>query len=554
MLRKLREQIHSLGADSALVIHDHRFFGSLDIADHEMYQLSGFTGSCGKLWIGLEEICLFTDSRYLVQAEEECKSRASVYSLNTLYAYIQAHSRVLIIDSWHIFKAQEELLIQQCYPCEVRFNKIFPLTSPAAQRVFMLPSLGRSTHTWKKYFEHPILICDSQDISFLCRVATENPFLPTLQGYALGFWNKSCDELHWLIGVSSAIIEKGPLCSNITCLPFDIWRRSVTETFSKIYYIPNQTPLGLLTWFPQAYPITSWFLSEMRCIKTKEELNAIHQAHISEGIAFTRFLHWLTKNFGNKTCKEYTATLQLEAFRRESPNYQGPSFPTISAWGPSGAMIHYIPKPETQKDIQDGAYLIDAGGQYYWGTTDMTRSLWLGHHTPDPLYQEDYTQVLQGHIDVAMGTFPKGTPGSVLDSLARQALWKNHKDYGHATGHGVGLFSNVHEGPIQLSSASKTALEPGIVCSNEPGYYRQGFWGIRLENLFCVEMDQYSWLTLKTLSLAPFQPTLIQPKVLGSARIAWLNAYHQQVFDTLSPYLSSEVTVWLYTQTRPHAV
>ena len=554
MLHRLREHIRSLGADSALIFHNHGFLDPSSLEGQEVYRLSGFTGSCGKLWIGLQDMHLFTDSRYVFQAEKECKDRASVHTLNALYPHIQAQSRVLVIDSWHISKAQEEALILKCSPCEIRFKHIFPLNSIAVQTVFMLPSLGRSSHTWKTWFEHPILICDAQDLSFLCRVATENPFLPTLQGYAVGWWNEACHEIQWLIGVSSHIIEKEPLPSTITYLPLDVWRCTVTEKFAKIYYLPNQTPLGLLTWFPQAYPMASWNLSEKRCIKTQEELTALRQAHITEGVAFTRFLHWLTTHPIPGTCKEYNATLQLEAFRRESPDYQGPSFPTISAAGPSGAMIHYIPKPETQNDIQSGPYLIDAGGHYYWGTTDMTRSVWLGLDAPDPLYQEDYTQVLQGHIDVAMGIFPKGTPGSVLDALARKELWQNHKNYGHATGHGVGMFSNVHEGPIQLSSGSETSLEPGMVCSNEPGYYRQGFWGIRLENLFFVETDHHSWLKLRILSLAPFQPSLIQPNLLGSARISWLNAYHQQVFDTLSPYLSSEVTLWLHTQTRPYAV
>ena len=411
-----------------------------------MHKLSGFTGSSGTLWVGLEDIALFTDGRYLLQAEKECKDRACVYEYDALYHHIQSHSRVVLIDPWQVSKEQEETMCVQYAPCEVRFKKLFSFTQEPAQTLFNLPALGRSSQSWKKWFQHPILVCNSQDLSFLCRLGTKNTFLPTLQGYGLGWWDNALQGIQWLIGVDAPIIEKESLPPSITCLPLECWKRIVTEKFSKVYYIPKQTPLGLLEWFPQGYVMEPWNLQEKRCIKTQEELDAIRQAHILEGVAFIRFLYWIETQGVTGNFTEYDASVQLEIFRRDSPYYQGPSFPTISAAGPFGAMIHYIPLPEGKNYIQNGPYLIDAGGQYYWGTTDMMRSVWLGLETPDSLYQEDYTQVLQGHIDVAMGTFPKGTNGCVLDTLARNALWGAHKNYEHATGHGVGIFSNVHEG------------------------------------------------------------------------------------------------------------
>jgi len=286
----------------------------------------------------------------------------------------------------------------------------------------------------------------------------------------------------------------------------------------------------------------------MRCEKTPEELDVVRQAHVQEGVAFTTFLYWISEEGWKGSHTEYSAAQYLESLRQQCPNYQSPSFPTISAMGLSGAIIHYVPKEHSACSVEAGPYLIDAGGQYYWGTTDMTRSLWLGPNTPDSLYQEDYTEVLQGHIDVAMSIFPEGTLGSALDTIARSPLWKAKKNYAHSTGHGVGVFSNVHEGPINLSSKCKTELKSGMICSNEPGMYRLDRWGIRLENLCVVSGKE--WLGLHTISLAPFQRCLIQPEILGKERISWLNAYHKQVFNTLKPYLLPKVCQWLFEQTR----
>ncbi|ETZ05073.1 M24 family metallopeptidase [Holospora undulata] len=552
MLSLIRKKICALGADSALIFHSNRFFETQRPVSHEIYTLCGFTGSYAKLWVSQNSMCLFTDDRYLIQAEKECKNRTSVHNLSSLHDYIQTHSKILVIDLWQISKKHAEKFSAESLPCKVVFEQLLAFPSNFQQTVFPLPFLGRSPQLWKSWFKHPVLICNSQDLSFLCRVATENIFLPTLQGYGLGWWEEACNEVLWLVGVDSPVIKKKSFPSSVTILPMEVWKSTVKKTFSKIYYIPETTPLGLLRWFPQTHKISSWDLPKTRCIKTNEELEATRQAHIFEGVAFTRFLYWLETQKIERTYTEYSAALQLEEFRKKSASYQGPSFPTISASGPSGAMIHYVPKPHDQTYIQNGPYLIDAGGQYHWGTTDMTRSMWLGPNSPDSLYQEDYTQVLQAHIDVAMAIFPKGTFGSVLDTLARNVLWKAHKDYGHSTGHGVGVFSNVHEGPIQLSSGSKIVLEPNMICSNEPGYYRQGLWGIRLENLFHVKEDHPGWLKWNVLSLAPFQRRLIQKNILGQERIAWLNAYHEQVFTTLCPYLSKKESAWLQIETFPH--
>ncbi|ETZ07672.1 putative Xaa-Pro aminopeptidase P [Holospora obtusa F1] len=551
MLSALRKKIRELGADSALVFHNDQFLETQRTSDHIIFQIVGFTGSYATLWVGLEDLCMFTDDRYMVQGIKECNNRASVHSLCSLHHYVQKNSKVLLIDPWQVSKKHSANFSMEFSACKILFKPFLSFTYAKEQIVMNLPFFGRSECVWKENFKNPILICNTQDLSFLSRVATKNSFLPTLQAYAVGIWEEAYSKIFWYVGTDSLIKEQDVLPASITILPLCLWKDAIQKKFSKIYYIPEHTPLGLLEWFPKARPISSWSVPKKRCIKTNEELEAMRQVHVTEGIAFTRFLYWIEINAVNEYCKEYDAVLKLEAFRKQFSCYQGPSFPTISASGASGAMIHYVPKPYDQMHIQDGPYLIDAGGQYYWGTTDMTRSLWLGNKIPDPVYQEDFTQVLKGHIDVAMSQFPVGTLGSALDVIARRSLWQGHKDYGHSTGHGVGIFSNVHEGPVQLSSKTTVPLEPGMVCSNEPGYYRNGLWGIRLENLFYVKENHCGWLCLDILSLAPFQRCLIQPKILGKKRVLWINHYHQHVLSTLGPYLSKDEYSWLKTQTDP---
>jgi Xaa-Pro aminopeptidase len=263
---------------------------------------------------------------------------------------------------------------------------------------------------------------------------------------------------------------------------------------------------------------------------------------------------WLEQSVGKEPLNEVSIAEKLESFRQQGELYQGPSFNTIAGYAGNGAIVHYAAQPQTAADIKpEGLLLIDSGGQYMDGTTDITRTLALGSVTPEQ--KTHFTLVLKGHIDLAMATFPQGTGGSHLDVLARLPLWQHGLNYGHGTGHGVGHFLNVHEGPQQIRPENPTVLEPGMLTSNEPGYYREGEYGIRIENLVLTVKDdsikEASFLGFETISLCPIDQTLIDKSLLSGKEIDWLNQYHQRVRDELSPLLDDSETAWLTEKTQP---
>ncbi len=291
-----------------------------------------------------------------------------------------------------------------------------------------------------------------------------------------------------------------------------------------------------------------------KAVKNPTEIKGIKAAHKRDGVALVRWLMWLEQSVGKEPLNEVSIAEKLESFRQQGELYQGPSFNTIAGYAGNGAIVHYAAQPQTAADIKpEGLLLIDSGGQYMDGTTDITRTLALGSVTPEQ--KTHFTLVLKGHIDLAMATFPQGTGGSHLDVLARLPLWQHGLNYGHGTGHGVGHFLNVHEGPQQIRPENPTVLEPGMLTSNEPGYYREGEYGIRIENLVLTVKDdsikEASFLGFETISLCPIDQTLIDKSLLSGKEIDWLNQYHQRVRDELSPLLDDSETAWLTEKTQP---
>ena len=292
-----------------------------------------------------------------------------------------------------------------------------------------------------------------------------------------------------------------------------------------------------------------------KACKNEAELDGIRAAHRRDGAALTRFLAWLaTVPPGSVT--ELDAVDRLAAMRAGGEHFRGPSFDTISGAGANGAIVHYRVTTETNRTLEPGTlYLVDSGGQYLDGTTDVTRTIAIG--TPEPEHRDRFTRVLRGHIALATARFPRGTTGAQLDTLARQFLWQAGLDYDHGTGHGVGHYLNVHEGPQRISRmGSGAALVPGMVVSNEPGYYGTGAYGIRIENLVAVTEPggaDDGFLGFETLTLAPIDRTLIEPAMLTADERAWLDAYHARVAETLAPLLADDAATlaWLRTATAP---
>ena len=294
-----------------------------------------------------------------------------------------------------------------------------------------------------------------------------------------------------------------------------------------------------------------------KAIKNSVELNGIRAAHRRDGVALARFLAWLGGAAGDGEVSETTAADRLEAFRREQQGFRGLSFPTISAAGPHGAIVHYRVTPVTDRPLTPRTlYLVDSGAQYVDGTTDVTRTVAIGEPTAE--MRDRFSRVLQGHIAIATARFPEGTTGPHLDTLARTALWRVGLDYDHGTGHGVGAYLNVHEGPQRISKLpNKVPLQPGMIVSNEPGYYKTDAYGIRIENLVVVVRmpapvgAERSLLGFETLTLAPIDRRLIELALMTPEEVAWVDDYHARVHEALTPDLDAATAAWLARVTRP---
>ncbi len=298
-------------------------------------------------------------------------------------------------------------------------------------------------------------------------------------------------------------------------------------------------------------------IAAMKAVKNAVEIAGARAAHARDGAALTRFLAWFDGQAPSGRLTEIDAVEALESFRRDSGLLKDVSFPTIAGAGPNGAIVHYRVTRKSNRRIASGEiFLLDSGGQYLDGTTDVTRTVAVG--TPNaPEVRQKFTLVLKGHIAIARAVFPDGTSGAQLDSLARQFLWRAGLDFDHGTGHGVGSYLSVHEGPARIAKLGTTPLMRGMILSNEPGYYRAGAYGIRTENLVLVVeppavADAEKPLNaFETLTLAPIDRRLIEPTMLDDEEIAWLDAYHARVRTVLTPLVDAPTRAWLEAATAP---
>ncbi|MFL5153585.1 MAG: aminopeptidase P family protein [Microvirga sp.] len=295
-------------------------------------------------------------------------------------------------------------------------------------------------------------------------------------------------------------------------------------------------------------------ISLMKAVKNAAEIAGTRAAHRRDGAAVTRFLAWLAREAPSGTLTEIEAVEKLEALRDETGLLRELAFSTISGSGPNGAIVHYRVTNRTNRALKPGElFLLDSGAQYEDGTTDITRTVAVGR--PSEEMRDRFTRVLKGHIAIARAVFPKGTSGAQIDALARQALWEAGLDFDHGTGHGVGSYLSVHEGPQRLSKLGTQALEPGMILSNEPGYYKTGQYGIRIENLVLVARREIAgaereMMGFETLTFAPIDRALIEATLLTADEREWLDAYHARVREVLTPELDEATRAWLVEATR----
>jgi Xaa-Pro aminopeptidase len=294
----------------------------------------------------------------------------------------------------------------------------------------------------------------------------------------------------------------------------------------------------------------------MKAVKNRTEIEGTRAAHVRDGAAMVRFLYWFEQEAPRGKLTEIDATAALESFRRDTGALKDISFPSIAGAGPNGAIVHYRVTTATNRTINtNDLFLIDSGAQYEDGTTDITRTLIAGE--PIAEMRDRFTRVLKGHIAIATAIFPEGTSGAQLDTLARAPLWQAGLDFDHGTGHGVGSYLSVHEGPARISKLGTVPLRRGMILSNEPGYYKTAEYGIRIENLVLVIAEptppngEKPLNAFETLTLAPIERRLIDVQMLTEKERAWLDSYHQRVRATIGPLVDGDTRRWLEKATKP---
>ena len=407
-----------------------------------------------------------------------------------------------------------------------------------------------------------ILLSALDDIAWLLNVrGADIPYNPLVVSWLL----VSLDEVVWYVGKGEPDADTADSfaeleADGITIMPYDEAALDLAqhqgEGISCLWVDPSSLNYHLSSALGQSLLKAPSPVPLRRACKNDTELEAMREVHLEDGLAMERFLFWLERRLEyGEPVSERDAADMLGMLRARIPGYRGDSFETISAYGEGAALPHYV-TPEDDAPVleQRGLYLCDSGGQYLYGTTDITRTIPLGECSR--LEKEDYTLVLKGHIALARAVFPKGTAGCHLDVLAREPLWNAKRNFGHGTGHGVGTFLCVHEGPQDIrQNTNPQPILPGMVTSDEPGIYREGLHGVRHESLLlCKELGTNefgTWLGFEVLTLCHIDTSIVVKELLSGDEIAWLNAYNRRVYETLSKRLDGEVAAWLEDKCRP---
>ena len=551
--------------------------------------LSGFTGEAGDIVVTRDHAGLWTDTRYFIQAVKQLEGTGIVLHKMRVPEQVP-------IPEWIASLEMDEPVIAVDGLCQtVGAVETLRAAVPSAV-VVAVPDLLSALWENRPSIPSTPIITLGEDLSGESREVRLRWLRKWLirQG-ADAILLTALDEIAWLLNVRGQDIDYNPLVISYLLVTMDdaFWfvRKDAYEDpdsetadsfrelradgvticdYTDVHFnlsslresgvdricvdlsTLNVTVRGALDDGPEVIPVTSP-VSLRKAVKNSVEIDGMREAHLEDGLVMEQFLYWVSRHAG--MVNEWEAARYLGSLRAKVSGYRGDSFETISAYGPSAALPHYVtPRSGSALLEARGLYLCDSGGQYLFGTTDITRTVPLGPCTP--LEREDYTLALRGHIGLAMAVFPRGTAGCQIDALAREPLWKAKRNFGHGTGHGVGFFLGVHEGPQDIrQNFNSVALEPGMICSDEPGIYREGMHGIRHENLLlcrAVGDNEFgSWLGLEPLTLCHFDTSCLEVSLLTADERDWLNAYNERVYRTLSPRLPADVAAWLRNQTLP---
>ena len=550
-ISKLRKILNREKIDGYLIPKNNEFFGEYvpDYNDRLNY-ISNFSGSYGFSLILKKKNYLFIDGRYTLQAKKQSGDFFKIITFpkqmpfdilkNKKYLigfdpklFTQKTFQIFFGRTNCKFKPLNKNLVDEIWKRKIQKNK---------KKFYILPGNSVSEN-YKSKINKVVSYLNNKGADFYFITASENnawlfnirgsdtKYTPIPNSHVLIDRNKNIKFFCDLKNISSKLKK------NFDKIKF-IKKELLSETLLKINkkkFIIDKNTCSL---FYENVILKNNKIVELsdtiyslKAIKNKKEIKNIKLAHIYDGAALTRFLFWIKKNFNKKKITEISASKKLYDFRKKNRNFKFLSFPTISGTGPNGAIIHYKPSKKTNRTLNIGdIYLVDSGGQYKFGTTDVTRTISLKNS--NGRIKDIFTRVLKGHIAVANFNLKKNTSGSLIDGQARKYLKQIGLDYVHGTGHGVGYFLNVHEGPHAISKNNKVKFQEGMVVSNEPGYYEKNNFGIRIENLIYVKKHKQKNI-FENLTMAPIDKELIKEEILNNNEREWINSYHKKVYNNL---------------------
>ena len=584
-LSSLREAMIQQGV-SACIIPGTDPHASEYIADYwkEREWISGFDGSAGTAVVTLTAAGLWTDSRYFLHAAEQLEGTG-------IELMKQGLPETLEILPWLAtqLKAGEKVGVN---PQVFSLNSYASMKNELKMNNLELLSVDLPSEVWTDRPTIPLNPFYAFNVKYAGKSTVDKLALVRAElkkAYANVFVMSALDDIAWLFNIRGNDVDYNPVVISYALIENEkatlfiapekltpetssyLKNEGVTiESYEAIYdrlnqLKPSESVLvdgsklnqALYESIPSTCVIRNAMspIFKLKSIKNEVEMAGIRSAMVKDGVALTRFFMWLEANLESGKLTEISISEKLCEFRSEQENFMGESFGTIAGYAAHGAIVHYSAQPETESTLKaESILLLDSGGQYLDGTTDITRTVALGKATNQQ--QIDFTLVLKGHIALATAIFPMGTRGSQLDILARKALWDLGLNYGHGTGHGVGHFLNVHEGPQSIrAEENPIVLQAGMFMSNEPGLYRTNEYGIRIENLVHVVPAQKTefgqFLQFETVTLFPIDRELIDITLLNEDEEMWIDEYHAEVVRKLSPSLTDEEVIWLENKCRP---
>lgn len=544
--------------------------------------VSGFTGSAGTLLVSNDSSKLWTDGRYFIQAENELKGsgidlmKMRTTGYPTLEEYIKENvtkGEVIGFDgncySTNAYKKLLELSEENSFKIEINndlLDEIWEDRPTVPKDKIILHDIdfcgeGRNDkllNVRKKMNELKVksfILTSLDDIAWLFNIrGNDVKFNPVVMAYAI----IKMDEVTLYIDnnkVTDEIISEFK-SQNITIKRYEEIISDVKTLTDSVYIDPAKVNASIFNAIPKEIKVIEGIniTTSLKAIKNEIELRNLENCQVRDGVAMVRFIKWLKESIGNMRVTEISATKKLSSIRAEGKYAKGDSFGTIAGYKEHAAMMHYSANEESDYEIlNEGMFLVDSGGQYLDGTTDITRTFVMGNITEEE--KRDFTLVLKGHINLSMAKFLRGTTGVNLDILARGPLWKYGIDYKCGTGHGVGFFLNVHEGPQGIAPQNNTVvLEPGMILTNEPGIYKEGKYGIRTENTLVVVKDETTefgdFYRFDTISYCPIDLNGVVKELLSIEELEWLNNYHETVYNKLSPFMNEKEKEFLQELTR----